>query len=61
MGQPEENTNIVEERLEELNDDLNNKETFDKEMHKLNQQFNEINKYLAFNRYSKKIVKFRRI
>ena len=37
MRQPEKNTNVVEDRLEELNDDLSNKEIFNRKMHKLNQ------------------------
>jgi hypothetical protein len=60
IGQPEEDTKIVDKKIEELNDDLNNKEIFDREMYKLNQHFNEINEYLTFNRYTKKIVKFKK-
>ena len=59
MGQLENNFEIVEEKIKEYDDDLNKKETFDKEMSKLSQHFNGANECLSFNRCTKRIVKFR--
>ena len=59
VGQLEEDNSKVENRLVESNDDINNKEIFDREMRKLNQQFNEINDHSTFNRHSWKIIEFR--